>query len=87
MSGTTLTLSFSDAPSWVGTRTAGLMLKVSKQRVYQLGQAGAIVGRQMDGQWLWSVRSIEARLALMRSEYGQDGGLKPIEGGGSGADR
>jgi hypothetical protein len=51
------------------------MLRVSKQRVYQLEKAGCIIGRVQDGTWLWSVRSIEARMALLLSE-GKDGGLR-----------
>jgi len=59
----------------VPTPTACKMLRVSKQRVYQLEKAGCIIGRVQDGTWLWSVRSIEARMALLLSE-GKDGGLR-----------
>jgi hypothetical protein len=62
-------------PSWVPTSTAAKMLRVSKQRVYQLQAAGCIIGRQEDGTWLWSVRSIEARIALLLQE-GVSGGLR-----------
>jgi hypothetical protein len=69
------TLNLGSLPAWVPTPTAAKMLRVSKQRVYQLEAAGAIIGRRQDGTWLWSVRSLEARIALLRSE-GEEGGLR-----------
>jgi len=68
-------LSFDALPAWVPTSTACKMLRVSKQRIYQLEKAGCIIGRVQDGTWLWSVRSIEARIALLQLE-GLSGGLR-----------
>lgn len=62
------TLNCEGLPSFVPTMTAARMLKVSKQRVYQLIKEGAIVAQQCDGTWMVNVRSIQARIALLAAE-------------------
>ena len=54
--------------SWIPVSGAARLLKVSRQRVYQLIAAGAIVARQVDRTWLVSYRSVESRIELLRSE-------------------
>ena len=64
------TLKFDFETSWVSVAAAAVELKVSRQRVYQLIAAGAIVARKSGETWLVSQRSVEARKALLRSERG-----------------
>ena len=59
------------ATSWIPVSGAGELLKVSRQRVYQLIQSGAIVARKVGGTWLVSHRSVEARVALLLAEGGK----------------
>jgi len=62
------TLRFEDQTSWISTREAARRLKVSRQRVGQLIASGAVVARRSGVIWLVSGRSVEARIALLRSE-------------------
>jgi len=54
--------------SWLPTRAAAEMLNVSRQRVYQLLKAGALVGMVVAGTWMISARSVDARIALLEKE-------------------
>lgn len=54
--------------SWIPVSGVARLLKVSRQRVYQLIGAGAIVARQVDRTWLVSYRSVESRMAMLRAE-------------------
>lgn len=47
---------------------AAVALKVSRQRIYQLVEAGLLVGRKYNTTWLISVGSVEARIALLGAE-------------------
>ena len=67
-------LSAEITPAWIPTRRARTMLRVSRQRVYQLEAEGKIVGKWIDGQWLWSLQSIVGRRAMLREEDGGRGG-------------
>jgi hypothetical protein len=52
---------------WVGAREAAGMLGVSRQRVFQLGKAGALT-RKRDRKrlrWLYLVADVEARVVAM----------------------
>lgn len=53
---------------WVPVGVARAMLRVSRQRVYQLLDSGALQGQQIGGHWLVSTRSIESRIALLEQE-------------------
>lgn len=53
---------------WVPVGCAGRDLKVSRQRIYQLIESGALVSCKLDGTVLVSQRSIEARAALLDQE-------------------
>lgn len=53
---------------WIPVSAAAKLLLVSRQRVYQLIDAGALVAQSVDGTVLVSQRSIEARIALLREE-------------------
>lgn len=57
--------------SYVSVREAAVILGVRTQRVYQLLQSGALAGLTSGGTRLVSVRSLEARLALMEKEGGR----------------
>jgi len=59
------------ATSWIPVSGAAELLKVSRQRVYQLIQSGAIVARQVGRTWLVSHRSVESRIALLLAEGGK----------------
>jgi len=56
--------------AWIPAREAAMRLKVTHQRVYQLLRDGLINGRKIGSTWLVSQRSVEARIALLRSEGG-----------------
>lgn len=56
------------AMAFVSSRTAGRMLGVSRQRVQALLQEGKLSGFLVDGRWMVSTRSVEARLALLKQE-------------------
>lgn len=53
---------------WIPVGVAKWMLRVSRQRVYQLIQAGALVAQKANGTVLVSQRSVEARIALLKQE-------------------
>ena len=57
--------------SWSPVSAAARVLKVSRQRVYQLLRDGLISGRKIDRSWLVSARSVAARLALLAAEVGE----------------
>ena len=59
------------ATSWIPVWGAAKLLKVSRQRVYQLIQSGGIVARRVGRTWLVSHRSVEARMALLLAEGGK----------------
>jgi len=60
--------SIADRLAYVPVATACRMLRVSRQRVYQLLDAGRLSGHQVDGTWMVLLRSVQARLALLREE-------------------
>lgn len=62
------TLNSDTRSAFVPVRTACKMLKVTKQRIYQLLKEGKINGHQSDGTWLISVVSIQSRLAYLKSQ-------------------
>lgn len=53
---------------WITVLEASEMLGISRQRVHQLLNAGALTGEKNGTIWLISVRSIEQRQALLREE-------------------
>jgi excisionase family DNA binding protein len=55
---------------WLPVSAAAKRLRVSRQRVYQLLRDGLITGTRVDRTWFVSTRSVEARVALLRSEGG-----------------
>lgn len=63
-----VTSSLVERPALVPVATVRKMLRVSKQRVYQLLGEGKLSGYQQDGVWLVSARTVEARLALLEKE-------------------
>ena len=68
------TLNVEGRTSWIPVSGAARLLKVSRQRVYQLIAAGAIVARQVDRTWLVSYRSVESRIAILQAESEADHG-------------
>ena len=56
--------------SYVPVRSAGSMLQVSRQRVYQLIDEDKLSARNFDGTVLVNLRSIEGRVALLQREGG-----------------
>jgi len=50
-------------------RTASKMLRVSKQRVYQLIQKGMVAAQTMDGTVLVSRDSVSARLRMQEGLF------------------
>jgi len=64
------TSSYDLTTSWISVTLAASKLRVSRQRVYQLLGTGALVGRRSAQTWLVAQRSVEARIALLRSESG-----------------
>lgn len=68
----TMAISRSDEDTkWVPVSRAAKVLKVSRQRVYQLIGDGALSARKVDRTWLVSGRSIAARVALLQFEGGE----------------
>lgn len=53
---------------WIPVAAAATYLRVTRQRVYQLLSAGALVSIRVQGTVLVSYRSVEARIALLTSE-------------------
>ena len=53
--------------SWVPVSEAALLLRVSRQRVYQLIDGGQIVARKHNSTWLVSQSSIDQRISYMAS--------------------
>lgn len=53
---------------WIPVSVARTLLMVSRQRVYQLIEAGALVAQNANGTVLVSQRSVEARIALLLQE-------------------
>jgi hypothetical protein len=47
--------------NWVPVRSAATLLGVSKQRVHQLIESGALSSRKMDGTVLVSLQSVSKR--------------------------
>lgn len=70
MCATTAILKSEPVTSWIPVHAAARRLKVTRQRVYQLVAEGLIHGHKVDRTWLISNRSVEARVALLRSEGG-----------------
>jgi hypothetical protein len=64
------TLSGEGHTTWIPVAAAAKVLKVSRQRVYQLLALGLISGRKVERTWLVSARSVAARLSLLREEGG-----------------
>ena len=58
---------------WVPVRYAVTVLGISRQRVYRLIKLGRLTSRTVEGTVLINDKSIEARLALMRSGGGTYG--------------
>lgn len=58
--------------SWIPVSGAARLLKVSRQRVYQLMEAGAITAERVDRTWLVSYRSVESRIAILQAESEAD---------------
>lgn len=59
---------------WVPTGVAKKMLRISKQRVYQLVNAGLLAGCRVDGTLMVSVHSVEERIAWLKNQeemYGE----------------
>jgi hypothetical protein len=57
-----------NVPIWVTVGEAAKMLGVSRQRIHQLLNQAALTATKSESIWLVSVRSIEARRALLREE-------------------
>jgi len=53
---------------WLPMAAARGLLKVSRQRIYQLLGTAELSGMQVNGTWLISARSIDARIALLRKQ-------------------
>lgn len=53
---------------WLPMAAARMALRVSRQRVYQLLGTGELTGCQINGTWLISQRSIDARIAMLRKQ-------------------
>jgi len=53
---------------WLPMAAARVLLRVSRQRIYQLLGISELSGMQVNGTWLISLRSIEARIALLRKQ-------------------
>lgn len=62
-----------DSVAYVATGVARRMLGVSRQRLCQLEAEGKISGQKVGGRWLWQVRSIESRIALLEKEGRRSG--------------
>jgi hypothetical protein len=54
--------------AWVPVATACRMLRISRQRIYQLLSEGKISGRMCDRVWLINQTSIDSRIALLERE-------------------
>jgi len=54
---------------WVPTAVARKLLGVSKQRVYQLIESGALAANRVEGILLVSVRSIDDRLSGQKTIF------------------
>ncbi len=65
-----------EALRWIPVGVATEMLRVSRQRVYQLLESGALQGQQIGGHWLISTRSIQSRIALLEREARQADGRR-----------
>lgn len=57
-----------DEAAYIPTGQVCKMLGVTRQRVMQLEREGRISGQLIEGRWVFAVRSIEARLALLERE-------------------
>lgn len=55
-------------PIWITVSETADILGVTRQRVHQLLQSGGLTGTQSGRTWLISIRSIEARQAMMKRE-------------------
>jgi hypothetical protein len=55
---------------WIPVSQARMLLRVTRQRVYQLIGQGALVSMKVNESVLVSLRSVEARIALLRGERG-----------------
>lgn len=53
---------------WLPVSEAAIMLKVTRQRVYQLIEMGDLVGRKYGKTWLVSQSSVRDRLTRLRRE-------------------
>ena len=62
------TLRYDGDVRWIPVSAAAKMLRVSRQRVYQLIANGSLVWMKVDASVLVSHRSVEARVALLQSE-------------------
>lgn len=54
--------------AWVPVSVAADELGVRRQRIHQLLKDGKLVGKKLNNTVLVSLRSIEARIALLREE-------------------
>ena len=54
--------------SWVPVSVAAMMLQVTRQRVYQLIDAGLVVAHKQNSTWLISQGSIDARISHLAAE-------------------
>lgn len=70
MSETMPILRSDDRTSWIPVSQAAKLLRVTRQRVYQLIELGLVHGRKVDRTWLVSSRSVESRVALLLREGG-----------------
>lgn len=61
---------------WIPVCQAGKMLRVTRQRVYQLIDAGSLVSMKINNTVLVSHRAVEARIALLRQEGGKGDGRR-----------
>lgn len=62
------TLKYDGDIRWIPVRAAAAALRVSRQRVYQLIDQGAVVSMTVNGTVLVSQRSVEGRIALLLGE-------------------
>jgi len=61
---------------WVPVRTAGKLLRVSKQRIHQLLRSGKLSGQVLDGVHLVSMQSIAARYNNQEVRIGRRKGAR-----------
>lgn len=62
--------SYDGQVAWIPAGEAAAMLKVSRQRVYQLIEQGSVMAIKRGPTWLVNHRSVMARIALLMKEGG-----------------